>query len=306
MKTTSHAHNHLSSVSQLVNFIPDYIHCSDDYNRGIYRRCKDEALDKKYIRINTWKKSTLLFDIDQGDCSAGLWTDFGFQPTWISKNRVSGNCHFGYVLSDPVICNHWKPQNYFSDVQYAMNHLLNGDTGYNGVLTKNPFHQEHELIWNGILYDLGTLGKASLQFAPKRPKRKRIVIDLTKVNNGERNVSMFHEVRGVAYVEVRNFRRENRIFSLFYEKMLEHSTEMNYSLIEPLTLPEVRSINTSVCKWTFVKDPEAEKQFRKRQSERGKISAMKRRIGSLEESKPWEKLKISRRTYFYKRKGGII
>ncbi len=269
--------------------------------------------------MNTWKKSTLLFDIDQGEWSAGLWVDFGFQPTWVAVNEETGDCHFGYILVKPVICNHERPVQYFSAVQYAMNHLLNGDSAYPGVLTKNPFHSDHKLIWYGNLYDLGTLAKASIPFAPPRPKRIRMDrIDLTKVNNGERGVSMFHEVRGVAYVEVRKFRGVNRIYTHFYESLLEHAVNMNYSLIEPLTLPEVKHISTSVAKWTFKEDPKKEEEFRKRQSYKGrknskehlsragKISGMNRYRGSLAEQQPWVELGISERTFYRWKKNGRI
>ena len=310
MKSTFHTQKHLSSASELINLMPDFIHCSDDCSRGVYQRNKDEALRKKLVQINTWKKPALLFDIDQGELSAGLWTDFGLQPTWVAKNKESGNCHYGYALEKPVICNHYKPQNYFANVQYAMNHLFSGDTGYTGMLTKNPLHSHHEVLWYGNLYDLKTLAGASIPFAPPKPKRKRVEIDLTQVNNGERNVSMFHEVSGVAYVEVRKFRNDNRVFSWFYEHMLELAVNMNYILIEPLTLSEVKHITVSVCKWTFEKDPSAEEKFRKRQSARGRKggiqSGIKRRVGSLMELKPWEIHNISERTFFRWVKAGKV
>ena len=274
----------LSSVSELINYIPDYIYCSDDYNKGIYRQTKDVALQKKFIQINTWKRSTLLFDIDQAEWSAGMWTDFGLPPTWITRNEKTGNCHFGYTLIRPVICNAPKPIEYFTNVQYAMNYMLNGDSAYPGIITKNPFHSDHRLFWYGNLYTLKTLADGSLPFAPIKPKRKRIEqIDLTQVNNGERNVSMFHEVRAVSYVEIRKFRGANRIYSLFYEHMLEHAANMNYILIEPLTLPEVKTITTSVCKWTFSKDPGNTEQWRKKQAARGRKNSREHlsRAGSM-------------------------
>ena len=308
----------LSSPHELKNLIPNYIYSSNNYKSGIYKNSKEEAINHRFIQINSWIKSTLLFDIDQAEWSAGMWTDFGLPPTWITRNEKTGNCHFGYTLEKPVICNHWKPVEYFANVQFAMNHLLNGDVNYPGLITKNPFHGDHRLFWYGNLYTLDMLAKASLPFAPLKPKRKRIEIDLTKVNNGERNVSMFHEVRGVSYVEIRNFRGENRIFSLFYEKMLEHSKNLNYCLIEPLTLPEVKHITTSVCKWTFAKDPKVEEQFKKRQSGKGKknsrehlsragkLSGIKRREGSLMELKPWESHGISRQSFYKWIKAGKV
>lgn len=315
MKKQSHTQKHLSSVSELIPFIPDWIYCCDDYSKGVYRHNKNQALKRKHIQINTWKKSTLLFDIDQGEWSPGMWTDFGFQPTWVTINKETGNCHCGYVLIKPIICNHPKPVDYFTNVQYAMNYLLNGDSSYPGLITKNPFHSSHQVFWFGNLYDLKTLAGASIPFAPSKPKRQQIDrIDLTQVNDGERNVSMFHEVRAVAYVEVRKFRGINRIYNMFYENILQHAVNMNYCLIEPITLPEVKTIATSVAQWTFAKDPQAEERFRKRQSARGRKGAQKgginsginRRIGSIEEQKPWEGLGISRRTYYnWKRVGKL-
>ncbi|EAA0998329.1 replicase, partial [Shigella sonnei] len=43
---------------------------------------------------------------------------------------------------------------------------------------------------------------------------------------------------------------------------------------------------------------------KKIQSKRGVLSGKSRRIGSLEDTRPWDDLGISRRKYFYMKKNG--
>lgn len=95
--------------------------------------------------------------------------------------------------------------------------------------------------------------------------------------------------------------------------MIQRVEAYNLQLTTPLTIPECVTIGKSIAKWTYQRfnkdnwDGWVKKTHSSEiQSLRGKRSKRGVSLNSERTIKPWEKLGISRRTYYYKKSEGKI
>src|SRR5262245_63983896 len=89
-----------------------------------------------------------------------------------------------------------------------------------------------------------------------------------------RNVTVFDELRALAYREVLKFKRDGASFEAWFARCQQVAMGINLQFPRALKLSEVRSIAKSVAKWTWRHfSPE---KFRARQSACGRISGAKR------------------------------
>jgi hypothetical protein len=119
-----------------------------------------------------------------------------------------------------------------------------------------------------------------------------------------RNVSIFESLRAWAYSWVLTYKVAGTPVELWFRALLQQAEAMNSRFPEPLPMSEIKATTKSVAKWVWRHF--SEDTFREIQRVRGTKSGEVRRIGSLEATKPWEELGISRRTYFSRRKLGLM
>jgi hypothetical protein len=69
-------------------------------------------------------------------------------------------------------------------------------------------------------------------------------------------------------------------------------------------VPEVRATAKSVSKWTW--QHFSDENFSRIQQARANRRWSQLRTPSLEQEKPWESMRISRRTYYSRKKSGLL
>jgi hypothetical protein len=132
-------------------------------------------------------------------------------------------------------------------VEAAFRAKLEADTGYSGLMTKNPAHP----LWRVLRgpqqsYELGDL--AEWVDLPKHlPKKKPQEIGLG------RNVTVFEWLRQYAYRQIRHYKVDVRNFILWQSHLNGKALERNGELKHPLAGNEVWHIAKSVSKWTWNK-----------------------------------------------------
>ena len=173
-------------------------YCTDDLENGIYPRSLASAIRRPYIQANPpHLRVWTIYDVDRAG-GAIAWEDGGLPPpSWAAANRENGHAHLVWGLSAPVLVDspdmRQAPMRYLCAVESAFRAQLSADTGYSGLITKNPVHP----LWRTlrgprIAYELGEL--ADWVDLPKHlPRRQPEQIGLG------RNVTIFDLVRKYAY-----------------------------------------------------------------------------------------------------------
>ena len=118
-----------------------------------------------------------------------------------------------------------------------------------------------------------------------------------------RNCTIFEDLRAYAYRATVEAKKGGKRQDEFAARLLDVASGMNQQFNHPLRPSEVRGIARSVGKWTWARfSPE-------------KFSAIQRYLGakrrweghiSAEATRPWEAIGISRRTYHYRKKAGVL
>lgn len=323
--------------------------CSDNLKYGLQIRDKQVALSKKYIQANTpFNFSWFCFDVDYPNVLETTFRDnFLPAPNIIIINPENNHSHLLYGINNQIhLTDNAKidPIRYAHAIQYALREALKADTGYTGLIIKNPGHS----AWNTIeletkLWNLNQLADYCI-LPTKMPKRESLI-------GLGRNCTLFELSRKFAYSEVLKYRtKDNKDY--FYNSVLDFIEQQNTEFPQPLMLSEYKGIAKSVSNWSwryygnkttkqwvmYVKRTHNVDIQRKRgrlgglantsqsqsikgkiggshntsevQSIKGKIGAAKsaqvRYEGSAEQLKPWKELRISRSWYYTQKSIGAI
>ena len=257
-------------------------YCSE--YKGAHRiRTLRRAIQHPYIQANpphmrVWS----IFDVDRAG-AALAWDDANLPPpAWAAVDKQSTRGHLVWGLSVPVLVDspdmRQAPLRYLCAVEAAFRAKLDADTGFSGLMTKNPAHD----LWRVLrgprqAYELAEL--ADWVDLPKHlPKKKPEEIGLG------RNVTVFEWLRQYAYRHIRNYKGEVRNFILWQAHLNTKALERNGDFLYPLQGNEVWHIAKSVSKWTWNRfDLEAsDKRFSELQAHRGR-KGMASRWGNNED-----------------------
>jgi hypothetical protein len=280
--------------------IPAKPYCADDLHHGLEIRARAVALRRLHVQFNApaafrW----MLHDIDSPGATIAHDDAYLPPPNVITVNPANGHAHSAYLLKIPVARHsaaRIEPLRYFAAVERGVGRRLGADRLYVGLIAKNPSHQYWRVEWRrDDPYTLDELADwlFSRDMAPDVSPR-------TTLGAG-RNVTVFDELRTFAYREVRAFKSRGERPDAFRARLERVAHGLNRQFPRALPTGEVRAIAKSVAKWTW-KHFSVER-FRARQSYLGKRGMAKRWAGheAASETKPWEKLSVSRATY-YRRK----
>lgn len=257
-------------------------YCSD--NKGAHNiRTLRSAIKRPYIQANpphlrVWS----IFDVDRQG-AALAWEDANLPPpAWAAVDRETTRGHLVWGLSVPVLVDspdmRQAPMRYLCAVEAAFRAKLEADTGFSGLMTKNPAHP----LWRVLrgpqqAYELADL--AEWVDLPKHlPKKKPEEIGLG------RNVTVFEWLRQYAYRNIRHYKGDVRNYVLWQSHLNSRALERNGEFKHPLQGNEVWHIAKSVSKWTWrTFDLEAsDKRFRELQAHRGR-KGMQARWGNNED-----------------------
>ena len=225
---------------------------SDDLHAGVYRCSRGEAMHRRFIETNPRALSNLLVvDIDHEDAALRtLWNRQAWWPNAVVENPINGHAHAVWALKEPITRTEYarrKPLAFAAAVTEGLRRSVDGDTGYSGLLTKNPAHVDWDALWcnSDRLYGLDELAEHLTEggYMPpaswKRTKRRN------QVGLG-RNCSIFETARTWAYREIRNhwFDSEG-----LHAAISAHVHELNTEFPEPLPTSEARAIAASIHRW---------------------------------------------------------
>lgn len=285
--------------------LPHKPYFSDDLQFGVRIAGKERALLAKYIQFNQphamyW----LCFDVDRVGAAID-WADLGAPaPTLTIKNPDNGHAHLLYALHTAVRTasdGRVAPLRYAAAIENALRKKLGADTGYSGLICKNPNNPFWQVnVWQTASYTLDWLAD---------------YLDLGAANDYEilpdyglgRNCSLFDKTRKWAYCAIR---REWNGHEQWLQTCFEQAKTYNQQFSIPLDDCEVMSIVKSIAKWTQRKmTRNGFLEYVKKthlphiQSKRGSKS---KGGGRPSLGEPWVSLGISRRTYFRRKSKGLI
>lgn len=145
---------------------------------------------------------------------------------------------------------------------------LQADSGYSGLITKNPKHPQWLLtkLLCTPIYDLDELADW-VDLSKHQPKRKPEEVGLG------RNVSLFDWLRKYAYRQIRHYKVDVKNFVLWQSHLNNKALVRNGDFLYPLCPKEVWQIVKSVAKWTWRRfDVQAsDARFSALQAHRGKL-----------------------------------
>ena len=293
-------------ISDWVETLPHHPYCTDALGVMVVRS-KAHAIKKRYIQINRPRCVTyFVFDIDR-EGAAFAWYDAHLPPPyWTSTNPKNGHAHVCYRLAMPYPTSdlaHLAPIKYAAAIQSAFREKLRADSGYAGLLTKNPLHVHWKTVyWSDDAYTLDEL--ADFVDLKGHPVKGCDAIGLG------RNCDTFERVRKWAYKAIREYWRPN-YQDAWLSAVLARCESVNMGFSQPMMTNEVMAIAKSIAKWTIVHFTPA--GFSASQASKGRKGGKcstggGRPIDSHSEAqqKPWEALGVSRATYFRRKKACLL
>lgn len=232
-------------------WLPLWPLASDDLSAGIYRQSRPNALNRRYIEANPQAMSNLLVvDVDHEDAlMRSLWDRKDWLPNAVVENPENGHAHAVWALSEPITRTEYarrKPLAYAAAVTEGLRRSVSGDTGYSGLITKNPTHKGWNASWHSDgLYSLQELDSrlSTAGFMPPttwaRTRRK------DPVGLG-RNCSIFETARTWAYREVRHHFGDS---DGLRHSICAYVQALNADFSEPLPENEALQIAQSIHRW---------------------------------------------------------
>lgn len=247
-------------------------------------------------------KRWIVVDIDRATAQYAF-EDAGLpQPTIMVMNPTNGHAHYYYLLSSPVSMgpgSRSKPIEYYEAVKRGLTRRLGGDACYNGLLSKNPFHEKWVTIWNAnASFELSELDDYLTN------EDKAFEVQEPETSSYGRNCKLFNTLRLKAYQVCESFHRLPDGRERYMDWLMRNAELMNHG---GLGWNEVRGICRSILKWTWERyspgSHGTSSEFnRHRANVRWqRIKSNPDRVMSQEEQAPWRQAGVSRATWFRNR-----
>jgi hypothetical protein len=183
-------------------------------------------------------------------------------PNLIVQNPENLNCHYLYLLKNPVWTKNTgkqAPQAYLNAVKIAMTRQLSADPRYTGLICKNPLNSHWRTSeLHSRPYSLDDLGKY-LDLSLSSIERDRAKAEKGLVNaviNG-RNDRLFTVLRLFAYERIAAYNGllgsigSSKAFAMWQNAIDKEATRINADFANILPLSEVKSTAKSVTKWVW-------------------------------------------------------
>lgn len=294
-------------IQSFFDDLPPKLYCADEKNYIVIRP-KTTATTMNYIQPNhpavmRW----LVFDIDNINALYAHHDNHAPPPQLIVVNPANGHAHLFYKLSEPV--GKWgkssiKPIMYLTAVYNALAKKLGADAGYSGNICKNPAAD----MWDTYTpndapesYSLGDLAEW-LELDTWHNTAKSIKKQAANDTAFGRNVSLFHGIRHDCYALTNKHSGRALL-----REIVALADAYNTRFDTPLPSNEVMNTARSIyryCSSARFKAAKTASDARfsalqaKRGSKGGKASKRPPINNSEATLKPWEKLGISRATYY--------
>ena len=262
----------LDLAESFIDSLPNKPYATDDFNHGVKIHSKKNAVTKRYLSLNhKYVTQWLTFDIDRAGAVADLYYDcMGVpEPNIVVENTENGHAHFLFKLETPVYLGENaspKPINYLTTVYGELRELLGADKAYTGLMSKNPLHESWRTQELHVEpYSLTELSH-HLELDSKVVKQSKVSAD--EAYHEGRNHRIFTELKGWAYVAVREYR--GKTYQQWLQSCIDYCMQLNSVLVHPLGYGEVKQIAKSVSQFCWKNDAYCYAMFIERQSMRGK------------------------------------
>lgn len=228
--------------------LPHRPYHTDDLAFGLRISGKGRALLARYIQQNQpHAQFWLVFDVDR-EGAAIDWSDLNAPaPNITVKNPVNGHAHLLYALNIAVRTApdaSVKALKYAAAIERALCEKLGADVNYSGLICKNPFHLEWQVMeWREEAYTLDELADyLDLSASARR--------SIDKNYGMGRNCHLFETLRKWAYRAIRQGWPD---YERWLEAVIQRVEMLNSQLPVPLSAAECRAIGKSVAKYTHRK-----------------------------------------------------
>ncbi|MCP5699296.1 replication initiation protein, partial [Klebsiella pneumoniae] len=239
---------HNAALELFNDRLPHKPYFSDDLHFGVRIAGKERAILAKYIQFNQPHAMFWLgFEVDRAGAAID-WSDRNAPaPTLTITNPENGHAHLLYALETSIRTapdGKMKPLRYAAAVENALRKKLDADTGYSGLICKNPNHDHWKIaVWQPELYTLDWLAD---------------FLDLNAANDKEivadyglgRNCTLFDKTRKWAYRAIRQGWPQ---YDQWLQACYERASAYNLQFADPLDQNEVSVIAKSIAKWTHRK-----------------------------------------------------
>lgn len=295
------------ALDHFISTIPKKPYATDDLAYGVKIHNKETAILKAYLQPNhPYYLHNIIFDLDyEASLAEILYSKTGIPlPNLLIENKNNGRSHAIYQLKTPVYktdASRQKPLIYLNAIQRTLQHVLDADVNYTGLICKNPLSERWRTnTLRQTPYTLDDLAN-KLEIIYKEVSKPIKLDDAVALG---RNCYLFHTARHWAYVAIRKHRGQT--YNVWLQSVLDHVLKLNESITEPLGYNEVRGIAKSIARWVWKRDPHCYAMFIERQAIRGRNGGTKSKRSPVPNSerstKPWEDLGISRATYYRHKK----
>ncbi|MGO3920870.1 replication initiation protein [Acinetobacter venetianus] len=279
-------------LDQFINTIPKKPYASDNLNYGVKIYSKDAALLKVYLQPNhPYYLHNIVFDLDyEASLVEILYSKTGLPlPNLIIENKENGRSHAIYQLKSPVFktdASRQKPIIYLNAIHRTLQHVLDADTNYTGLICKNPLNDRWRTnTLRHAPYSLDELAN-KLEIDWKQISKPVKLGDAVGLG---RNCYLFHTVRHWAYVAIRKHR--GATYNTWLQSVLDHCLKLNEGITEPLGYNEVRGISKSIARYCWKRDPHCYAMFIERQTLKGRKGGKAKGLAYTEKREQADQLK---------------
>ena len=301
-------------LDQFINTIPKRPYASDNLNYGVKICSKDAALLKVYLQPNhPYYLHNIVFDLDyEASLVEILYSKTGIPlPNLIIENKENGRSHAIYQLKTPVFktdASRQKPIIYLNAIHRTLQHVLDADANYTGLICKNPLNDRWRT--NTLRHTPYSLDELANKLEIDWKQISKPIKQDEAVGLG-RNCYIFHKARHWSYVAIRKHR--GATYSTWLQSVLEHCLKLNEGITEPLGYNEVKGISKSIARWVWKRDPHCYAMFIERQTMKGRKGgkakgeaysfkreqAVRYKASGMSYTEIADKLKVSRRSVIY-------
>lgn len=221
---------------------------TDDLELGVWREQRERALRRQYVETSPRALvAAVVIDVDRPDAVLRAFERPSDHPvpSWVVEGN-RGHGHVGFWLESPVCrtdAARVDPLRYLARVTEGLRRSLDGDQAYTGLLTRNPLHDEADVIWGtDKAYSLRELGTVHTpRQLPRKPERS---------SGLGRNVTMFDTARH----EVYGLHDPDQPLDDWHRVVVQHCHAVNSTfdaaLGGPLPFAEVQATASSISRWT--------------------------------------------------------
>ncbi len=259
-------------LDQFISTIPNKPYASDNLNYGVKICSKDAALLKVYLQPNhPYYLHNIVFDLDyEASLVEILYSKTGIPlPNLIIENKENGRSHAIYQLKTPVFktdASRQKPIIYLNAIHRTLQHVLDADANYSGLICKNPLNDRWRT--NTLRHTPYSLDELANKLEIDWKQISKPIKQDEAVGLG-RNCYIFHKARHWSYVAIRKHR--GATYNTWLQSVLDHCLKLNEGITEPLGYNEVKGIAKSISRYCWKRDAYCYQEFIDRQTRKGQL-----------------------------------